>query len=127
MIVCSYQSDFILYPSVVRSRSLQQILQEVKLKGHTAAKSIPSIMLSLTKNKVGVCTELPIVLSYALERAYSHAQSLVNVNAMSRNFVQARVIGLDRCFLSPFVLHAVSKEVSQRSTYCFPLANVVSD
>lgn len=69
-------------------------------------------MLPLAEIKISICTEVSIVLSHVLEGAYSHAQSLVDVHAMSCNLVQTRVIGLDRRFLLPFGLRAISKEVS---------------
>jgi hypothetical protein len=97
------------------------------VKGHATANPVPYIVLSLAQSKIGIRTELSIVLSHVLERAYGHAQSLIDVHAMSRNLVQTRVIDLDKSVLSPFSLRVVSKEVSQSSTYRLPLADVVSD
>jgi hypothetical protein len=51
-----YQSNFVLYPSVVRARSLQQIFEELKLKGQAAANPVPFIALPFAKSKTNTCT-----------------------------------------------------------------------
>lgn len=50
--ILPYQSNFILYPSVVRARPLQQIFEELKLKGQAAANPVPSLALSCAKSEI---------------------------------------------------------------------------
>ncbi|CAN9196436.1 unnamed protein product [Alternaria alternata] len=96
----TYESDLILNASIVRLRPFSQTLQKSHLELEMFSDRVPASALVLATDKVDLYSRSFMVLSNGTKRPRRHLQRLVDMHAVSCDFVQESVISFLRPPLS---------------------------